>query len=160
MWETVGQTRVDWTRPDLVLWPRRSLVARVRIDLENAEGISLAVDEVTLPARLGHSEFGERYHSTKVLYGFRGRVEVFNLERAHESVGAALSRRLLGGALQQSTARASGFDPPVWDRKTHQFLRKLPSENFGVKMDRAPGIISLDFKVDVTVIHKHSWGSR
>jgi hypothetical protein len=49
-------------------------------------------------------------------------------------------------------SRSSRFDSPVWNRKPLG-SRKLPSKNAGVKGNRPRWLISLNFKIYMSVIH-------
>ncbi len=105
-----------------------SLIAGVRVDLENTERIPLGVDEVALPARLRDCELGQRDNAALLPDCRGGGVKVLNLERADKGIRPRLRRRRFGGRCSKPPR-----EPPV-SIVQYGMGTPLTSENFQPKI--------------------------
>lgn len=124
----------------------------VGIDLEDAEGVALGVDEIALPAGFGYSEFRQGYDAAMLLDDLGRCVKILNFKGANEGIGSGLRWRSFRGALEQAASGSSRFNGPVGHRQSIDLV-ELPSEHLGIEICGSIGVVCLDLEIDVAFIH-------
>jgi len=134
--------------------PRISCMRRLKneldtgpfVELKNSEVIPFGIHEISLPALTGDGEFGLDNRTAKPPYCLLGRIEILNLERANERIGARLGWRTRCRPRKQPPIQVSRFYPPIAFGTL--VLGKPPSKNLRIKVSRSRWIVSLNLEID------------
>ena len=118
----------------------------VWVYLKDAKGIAFGIYKVSLPAGTRYGEFRQRYHTSELRDRFRRAVKILHFDRTDNRVRASSPGRCGGRTLQQPSPGSSGFDSPVGDGQALDLL-EFPVKDLGIEMNRARGIVCLNFEV-------------
>ena len=125
---------------------RNELNTGLFVELKNSEVIPFGIHEISLPALTGDGEFGLDNRTAKPPYCLLGRIEILNLERANERIGARLGWRTRRRPRKQPPIQVSRFYPPIAFGTL--VLGKPPSKNLRIKVSRSRRIVSLNLEID------------